>query len=75
MIEPTNNPAERTIPFIGIAAIVQQPTAGFMVVAGWTAICLAFHAFRLLLAIGLKVSGRTLRSWLTEPAAPAARAG
>ena len=58
-----------------IAAIVQQPTAGFMVVVGWTVICLAFHVFRLLLAMAFAVSGRLLRSGLTEPAAPVVLAG
>ncbi|MDX1710844.1 MAG: CDP-alcohol phosphatidyltransferase family protein [Rhodovibrionaceae bacterium] len=49
-------------------ALVGYPGEAFVAVAAWTAISLAFHAVRIGQAVWLARQGRTIRSWLSEPA-------
>jgi len=50
-----------------IAALLNQPMKGFLVVAGWTVLSFLFHCWRIGQAARQRLAGRILQSWLTEP--------
>jgi phosphatidylglycerophosphate synthase len=54
-----------------LATLAGRPDLGFLAVALWTVLSLAFHFLRIGQALRLRRSGAVLRSWLTEPIAAA----
>ncbi len=50
-----------------LAALFGRPDLGIIAVAAWTVISLIFHAVRLGQAIGVRLRGGEIRSWLSEP--------
>jgi phosphatidylglycerophosphate synthase len=54
-----------------VAILAGRPDVGFLAVALWTLLSLAFHFLRIGQALALRRAGATVRSWLTEPIAAA----
>jgi phosphatidylglycerophosphate synthase len=51
-----------------VAVLVGAPAEGFVAVAAWTVISLAFHLVRIAQAFLVRSRGQPIRSWLTEQA-------
>lgn len=64
LITARRNP---NLAILTVAALLREPGAGFVAVAGWTVISFAFHCWRIAQAARQKSDGAALRSWLTEP--------
>ena len=48
------------------ATLAGRPDLGFLAIAGWTIVSLAFHAARLTAAVGVRARGGEIRSWMSE---------
>jgi hypothetical protein len=59
---------------LSVATLAGLPALGFVAVAWWTALSLAFHVARLAQALALRAAGRTLRPWEEEAALASAQA-
>jgi phosphatidylglycerophosphate synthase len=55
-----------------VAALLDKPALGFLAVAVWTVLSLAFHFVRIGQAVGARLAGRPVTSWLSEPASSTA---
>jgi phosphatidylglycerophosphate synthase len=64
LITARRNP---NLAILTIAALLNQPVAGFIAVAIWTVLSFVFHCWRIAQAASQKSGGHRLQSWLTEP--------
>ncbi|MEM9067369.1 MAG: CDP-alcohol phosphatidyltransferase family protein [Myxococcota bacterium] len=49
-----------------VALLVGEPTAGIVLVAGWTAFCFAVHMTQIVQASFAKANGKPIRSWMSR---------
>ncbi|HWU00225.1 MAG TPA: CDP-alcohol phosphatidyltransferase family protein [Terriglobales bacterium] len=66
LITARRNP---NLAILTIAALLNQPVAGFIAVAIWTVLSFIFHCWRIAQAASRQSGGHRLESWLTEPMA------